>query len=397
MASPTRQTFSTLSPSAQNTSFPIPLYPVSENQDAPSITSSPMTDDGRDEQPGSVSQGTFYDDRDDSPGPGPGPLRPMSARPTTMSSVQETAPSHSRPSTAATANFSQRGGWSQPPSSRRSHQTSSIFGAGMSSGTGRPGSSTSRTSRTHVPSITSHAFFRPMSSQRLQAQRAGRSTTTVHTTATGDYSDAASNPQRLSIGSIPALPQHLLPQQEHELPPPSRGTVNTVVTQPDGPDRTTNSTSPSHFGTVRSATESVTPLQSRAANKGLALDQQTKIPPKTQRSMGSFRSSFLVPSRGTAQTKSSGQTREELSSTASSPRSATTKPQAEVKRNMGKNHQYFSGNTVFCWGGRLQNSRHRPINIITGLIVLIPGVLFLVFSYVPLSPRSLTYADHRPV
>jgi palmitoyltransferase ZDHHC9/14/18 len=43
-------------------------------------------------------------------------------------------------------------------------------------------------------------------------------------------------------------------------------------------------------------------------------------------------------------------------------------------------HQYFEGNTFFCLGGRFQNSRQRPINIATGLLIVIPCVLFFIFE-----------------
>ena len=52
----------------------------------------------------------------------------------------------------------------------------------------------------------------------------------------------------------------------------------------------------------------------------------------------------------------------------------------EVKKELGKNHQYFSGNTVFCWGGRFQNTRDRPVNIATGLAFVLPSGLFFGFS-----------------
>jgi palmitoyltransferase ZDHHC9/14/18 len=48
--------------------------------------------------------------------------------------------------------------------------------------------------------------------------------------------------------------------------------------------------------------------------------------------------------------------------------------------NFGSNYEYFTGNTVFFLGGRLQNTRSRPINIATGLMFIIPGALFFVFS-----------------
>jgi palmitoyltransferase ZDHHC9/14/18 len=49
---------------------------------------------------------------------------------------------------------------------------------------------------------------------------------------------------------------------------------------------------------------------------------------------------------------------------------------------MGKNYEYFLGNTLFCGGGRFQNSRDKPVNIATGLLVVVPSALFFAFSYV---------------
>ncbi len=51
-----------------------------------------------------------------------------------------------------------------------------------------------------------------------------------------------------------------------------------------------------------------------------------------------------------------------------------------VRRELGKNYEYFTGNTKFLWGGRLQNAREAPINIGTGLAILIPAILFFTFS-----------------
>jgi palmitoyltransferase ZDHHC9/14/18 len=52
----------------------------------------------------------------------------------------------------------------------------------------------------------------------------------------------------------------------------------------------------------------------------------------------------------------------------------------EPKPKLGNNYQYFAGNTVFFMGGRLQNSRTRPINVATALLIIIPSALFFIFS-----------------
>lgn len=45
-----------------------------------------------------------------------------------------------------------------------------------------------------------------------------------------------------------------------------------------------------------------------------------------------------------------------------------------------KNWQHFTGNTVFCWGGRLQNTRDRPVSAGTAILVILPTILFFVFE-----------------
>jgi palmitoyltransferase ZDHHC9/14/18 len=51
-----------------------------------------------------------------------------------------------------------------------------------------------------------------------------------------------------------------------------------------------------------------------------------------------------------------------------------------MKSALGKNYEYFEGNTIFWLGGRLQNARDRPINIATGVFLVLPAILFFVFS-----------------
>jgi palmitoyltransferase ZDHHC9/14/18 len=171
-------------------------------------------------------------------------------------------------------------------------------------------------------------------------------------------------------------------------PPPSRGTE---VTELETAERVTANTSPTneHYPTG-SLTESVRPLQQTPANtKGLSLNldksyKNAGIIPTLVKTPHSFRSSFLLPSRGDPAPNSpnrSIQGREKLSSAASSPGLASFEASKPMpKKRLGNNYQYFNGNTVFILGGRLQNARSRPINIGTGLLVILPSVLFFVFS-----------------
>ncbi|KAI9819185.1 MAG: Eukaryotic peptide chain release factor GTP-binding subunit [Pycnora praestabilis] len=381
MASPTSPAYRQ---SSVSSSFPNPLNPVPESYDASSVVSSRMTDivseDGEDYRPQSrMERG----------------LQSSAGEPTTNASVGDPITGPSRPSSAATGVSSTRGAWSQPPPSRRgilpagyggisrgNTAVTTATGNRTSSGVSRPQSAASRT---HVPSLTSHAFFRPMSSQRLQAQRGGRPSAIGQFGSSEDgYSEQGSNANRQSVGSNPTSRQPLVIHQDSEMPPPSRGTE---ITEREGLDRATGYTSPTGIGTARSLSESVRPLQDRSSNQGpfhLDLGKNYKngtgMMPTPQKSPRSFRSSFLLPSKSAGSGNEDTRGREKLSSAGSSPRSAPIKPQQQLMENSSRNYQYFSGNTVFCLGGRLQNARHAPINIATGLIVAIPGALFLGFS-----------------
>ncbi|KAF8470212.1 DHHC palmitoyltransferase-domain-containing protein [Kalaharituber pfeilii] len=155
-----------MSPGSPRSSFPYPSSPpqhhglplsladVDEEHDGHSVISSRMTDidtrsDGGSEAigleslPGRISQRNS--------------LQPPFGKLNLRSSYGEPlADTFSRPSTAASSTARQ---WTNLPPSRRGF-TPSIRA--------RP---TSSASRTHVPSLTSHAFYRPMSSAKLQAQR----------------------------------------------------------------------------------------------------------------------------------------------------------------------------------------------------------------------------------
>ncbi|KAI9879903.1 MAG: Eukaryotic peptide chain release factor GTP-binding subunit [Pleopsidium flavum] len=375
----TSQTNSALHDSPVSSSLQISANAVPESHNAPSVISSRMTDIASEDGDGDVAESTT-----------------PKGIPNAGLSFGEPVANMSRPISSATGISSQRGTSSQPPPSRRGVPPTGVVGGlgdgvqsgwmgGSNSETNGPQGLSSRTSRTHVPSLTSHAFFHPMSSQRLQAQRGMRPNTMRHSVPSEDgYSETASNANRQSVGSMPTQRQGPLIHQDPEVPPPSRGTE---FTEQDGIDRATANTSPTGHGTVQSMSESVRPLQSRSSNPRpthLDLHKNYKqglgmlSPPS--KSPRSFRSSFLLPAKGDVQPNNDTQGRERLSSGASSPRFQQTKAAQEVKQELGRNHQYFAGNTVFCLGGRLQNARDRPMNIATGIFVLLPGVLFFIYS-----------------
>ncbi len=206
-----------------------------------------------------------------------------------------------------------------------------------------------------------------MSSQRLQAQRKFRPTRVGQPSASVDgSSEAGTNTNRHSLVSD-ATPQkgHQV-QRNNDVPPLSRGTESTE--QDEGG---TVYASPTENATLRSMGESERPLQNHSANPRpmqLDIDRQGNGSPK------SFRANF----HRAATTRKEMQGHERLSSSNNSPTFAKKLPEATPKT--GINYQYFSGNTVFCWGGRLQNARDRPINVASGIIVVLPTILFLVYS-----------------
>ncbi|KAK2808184.1 Eukaryotic peptide chain release factor GTP-binding subunit [Emmonsiellopsis sp. PD_5] len=317
--------------------------------------------------------------------PNPDAPRPVSYISTHMTDIASEDGDASRPPTA----ISSQPTWSQPPPSRRGPPPArnSMAASSNQGATSRPPSSSSRMSRTHIPSLTAHGFFRPMSSQRLQAQRSGRPANTpaaAPMSSEDGMSDLGSQARRSLISNHTVL--HGPASHDNEIPPPSRGTE---FTDPVMPDRGTSNASPTGNTTVRSLGESVRLLQDRsqkAAPSHLNLGKNYNKPASSsqdpaQKSPMSFRSGFLMPSKNEAQDPRDSRNHERLSSAASTPGSAPQKtPRLEEKPNLGKNYEYFAGNTIFWFGGRFQNSRDKPVNIATGIMVVLPACLFFGYS-----------------
>lgn len=335
-----------------NSSFPSPL-PTSGSQQAPSIISSRMTDIASED-------GNEFQKQ----------VQATGGRPNTAASVDPNRPgsamsSQTRPSTRAPPS---RRGLGSPTTIASWRMGGAFEGPGGSmTNSSRPPSATSRTSPTHVPSLASHAFFRPMSSQRLQAQRGFRPARVGPPSASVDgSSEAGTNTNRHSMVSDATSQQGPQIQHNNDIPPPSRGTEFTE--QDDG---VAINASPTENATLQIKGESERPLRSRSPHSRpmqLDIDNQGNGSPK------SFRANF----HRAAITRKETQGHERLSSSNNSPTFAEKLPEAAPKT--GINYQYFSGNTVFCWGGRLQNARDRPINLASGIIVVLPTILFLVYS-----------------
>jgi len=301
------------------------------------------------------------------------------------------------------------GGSSKSKKGKATAQAKRTSGAGPPPSRGlanEPGTRTrSLANRSHVPSLTSNAFFRPMSSQKLQAHRNSTRPTTMnqqqlqevqqHLNLDDGATDIGGTVVRRSTSSNQGAGLQHSPNDYQS--PPSRGTEMTEQ------DRVTANTSPTagHYPTG-SLSDSVRPLHknpdANANRRGLSVNvdksyqnigQNVPSPVKSPRS---FRSSFLLAGRDSGQGPNRNtEGAEKLSSGASSPKFNQVDDQAHPKvpkgpqqpstlPKLGKVYHYFEGNTRFCLGGRWQNTKGRPINLATGLFILVPCVLFFGFS-----------------
>lgn len=307
-----------------------------------------------------------------------------------------TSESRSRPGTARTAASSRH----HPQPLRKTHlsglaQRGSIGSGSVASSAGR---APSHKSRSHVPSLTSNAFYHPvMSSQKLQAQRGGARPPPA---AKADEASGveAGSPTHLGIQPTGLSTRPVQPMSDDGSihVPPSRGTE---MTGHDTVDRRTANTSPTQGYAHGSITDSVRPLQKdkpeeagagRRPSANRSYMERANIP-GVLRSSRSFGSSFLMT--GKSDGGQNGSRRglegvEKLSSRGSTPHAESSRqgtPQrpgelpAKVS-TVGRVFEYFEGNTVFCLGGRWQNARQRPVNIATALFVIVPAVLFFACS-----------------
>lgn len=275
----------------------------------------------------------------------------------------------SRPSTAQTGITSQ-GGLSTTTAQGRLPQS---YAGSVGAGSNRPATSSSRT---HVPSLAASAFYRPISSQRLQAQRNHqRRDQQLPQTPVG----------RQTPEQTDELDQ-VTPRSARKLPRPiSRGTDITDVAEADDdvppvpaipiPERGTASPDGSEAALQRRFEEK--PPNSAPGRldlsrlKGGNISQAPKSPRSFRSSLRNSRASFGGRQHG----------HEKLPSNASTPNFDDATKEI-IRKELGKNYEYFTGNTVFLLGGRLQNTRDRPINIFTGIMIVLPVVLFYGFSYV---------------
>ena len=334
----------------------------------------------------------------------------------------------SQPNAAASSSSPRRG-----PPTRSSATTASQM-------TSRPGTANSRLSRMHIPSLTAQAFFRPMSSQRLQARRGHNQNSNDQPavyhhhqprrsiTSTSTFQQAQtqssfprtdqSSQRRQSVttsnGTMPL--ENSTPQVDSSDMPPSRGTGTEYT---GGPDRAVvewgqqqqqqqqqeqnqqldGRNNPTSNNTrllgrnmkllqdrEKRATATSTASTTSRRQLQLGIDYRKSLgqdPP--QRSPFTF---FSLQNNGGA-TGAGVDRDDDMEQLTSAPSAASNGGFADEKAGGGyqppsvgggKNHEHFEGRTVFCLGGRLQNSRDKPVNLITAILIILPTGLFFGYS-----------------
>lgn len=388
MAQPQPKADSPLSSQAEG-NFP----PESRHSNSPSVISSRLTDIGSEDGDVYNESVTNRTDRNRQS------LNSMASRTTTGRTLP---PGLNRPWGES--------GPTSPPSSRRGPPSvglrNSLSGQGGLAPAGGRLSGTSMGStgtmgRTHVSNVANKAFFRPMSSQVLQAQRGALPKSAAASAAS--KRESGQSIQSFGPGGVGTDDGN---GDMSGLPPPSRGTEMSLpetFLQSHASQATTSPTREVHsHGAGGSMSSSVRPIH-HAPNgedvvneRNLAINTDTSYRNQSSGlaapSPGSFRSSFLLPSRGSNRgpesIRPSGQGHEKLSSAATSlnrhrsgASNINTLPthRHEVNKKE-KNWQHFPGNTVFAFGGRWQNADDRPVNLATGFLVLVPAGLFFGFS-----------------
>lgn len=337
-----------------------PQIGIPESSGPQSIISSKMTDNASEDSHGNNFEGSTANRR-------------IAARTQSGKGMSD----RSRP---ASAMSSQTRNSHRAPQSRREvplvgYSLGESFGGpgGSMWNTSRPPSVTSQASKTHVPSLAAQAFFRPMSSQRLQARR-GRQAESSHSgIPLEEASEAGQTAVRHSLTSHPVKIIH------HSTPVPPRSGGTEIS---DREDRVTMTASPNGETTVRDSGESERPLQAHSFHVGPGhrssasnSKQGSSAAPPNKNSPKTFRSKIL----STPPENADNRGHERLASKNSTSH-ASAKSDNSAPPKVGKNYQYFLGNTVFCFGGRFQNSRDIPFNILSAIIAVIPTILFLCYS-----------------
>ena len=240
-------------------------------------------------------------------------------------------------------------------------------------------------SRSQGASIRNPAFFHPMSSQRLQAQRGARPG--VHHSRDTSFESDDENEGTTRANSLGTATEVKIKREPEGL---TTQYFDDGMTQPEsrGSDVTDRPTwTPKGQATNRGlingnmrheAARSVDTFPDKDQSQKSA-DPEKRLSPGPDHINRSRSPKSLVSAlkRRSDQdgTKSNGHEKLSSQSSASLKKSTPHKSQ----RSLGKNWEYFDGNTLFFLGGRLETAKSKPIAIGTAALLVVPAVLWFAF------------------
>ena len=234
-------------------------------------------------------------------------------------------------------------------------------------------SEVSQKSRTHVPSLTAQGFHKPMSSGRLQALRRPPGSRVTKSPDPVPDVDAEMD-DTASVNSSRRGPFHALPKGHRAAV--SLATDYTQSEAPESLDHASHNYASNQDGDTGLVNGSRREKQRPKHLNISAAHASEDAPQKSPLSFQSVRSGFSFRNKNRLEPG-----HQQLHSNATSPDFPPAKrPPPPVSKTAGRNYEYFEGNTVFWGGGRFQNARDRPINIATGIVLVLPTILFFVYS-----------------
>ncbi|MBA7493023.1 hypothetical protein ES702_03578 [subsurface metagenome] len=242
------------------------------------------------------------------------------------------------------------------------------------SGTSRPQSPEGTTSRTHVPSLTAQGFLKPMSSSRLQQQRLSN----LRAARARESSRSATGTEPIhddeDTQSVRSGPYASMPKQHRPT-----ASITTGYTESEAAE---NYDSISQRGRSEADNEYFRGHSPEKKQIPAPLDLRSSLnisgnQDKPLRSPHSFRSGLSIGGKQVIP-----RSHQHLPSNEPSPRYQDMQEKRYVAQQsaLGRNYEYFEGNNVFWLGGRIQNARDRPINLLTGILIVTPCILFFIFS-----------------
>lgn len=275
----------------------------------------------------------------------------------------------SRPSTSAT------GATSQARTAPSSGPLRKVLGTDRGSrGTDDRSRPESATSRTHIPNITSSAFFNPMTSrqQREQSQRPTSpfAQEPIPVRKSTETSQSQDHRHRSSNASIVTIDQNQRPLIDSDAPPLpiSRGGPTAAQVGDQYGPRSVKS----HGSSTPLRQQGLPHLESRRPGSGYKSESAPRSP-------NPLRTSFLGTRGKEKEQKINGHKR--LASGPSSPTWPGERSKTYARHDdLGRNYEYYNGNAIFFLHGRLLNARQRPLNVLTAFLTVLPAALFFAFS-----------------